>query len=67
MSIVFLKFISDTSKIDVTIEKDDKHTSKETVYPNIDLPPDKNETHYKESSIIRSFSQVNTVSLVLLN
>ena len=61
VSIVFLKFKSDASKIEVTIERDDEHTSKQhtTVYPNIDLPPDKNETHYKESRIIRSFSQVH--------
>ena len=58
VSIVFLQFLSDNSIIDVTIEHDREHVVKETVHPNIYLPPDKNETHFKTSSILRSFSQV---------
>ena len=58
VSIVFLQFLSDNSIIDVTIEHDREPVVKETVHPNIYLPPDKNETHFKTSSILRSFSQV---------
>jgi len=57
VSIVFLQFLSDNSIIDVTIEHDREPVVKETVHPNIYLPPDKNETHFKTSSILRSFSQ----------
>ena len=69
LSIVFLKFESwvNSSSIEVNIHKvfyDSWAESRnETIFPNIHLPTENNETFFHPSSIIKSFSSVKTMKL----